>query len=68
MSDPTKRPEPGLLWWGIFLGTGLLLLSYPWLAPAVWPHLIAGVPVLIVYVFGVMGALILAGACLRPPM
>jgi hypothetical protein len=55
------------LWWGILFGTGLLLLSYPWLAPSVWPRLIAGVPVLLVYVFGVLVALVLAAACMRPP-
>lgn len=68
MSDPTKGPESGSLWWGILLGAGLLLLSYPWLAPAAWPRLIAGVPLLIAYVFGALGALILVSACLRPPM
>lgn len=67
MSNPTKRPEPGSLGWGMLFGTGLLLLSYPWFAPSVWPRLIAGVPVLIVYLFGVLVALVLAAACMRPP-
>jgi len=38
---------------------GLLLLSYPWLAPGMQGHYVWGVPLVLIYFFAVWGGLTL---------
>ena len=60
-SSPSDDPlQAGLLLLGIFL-----LLSYPWLSPFLQGRFILGVPLLLVYLFGVWGFTILLVAIKR---
>lgn len=59
-SGPSPSDDPlkaGLLLLGVFL-----LLSYPWLSPYLQRQFIHGMPLLILYLFGVWGVTILLAA------
>ena len=47
------------------LSAVLLLMSYPWLAPALQARFVLGVPLVLVYFFAVWALAIALSACLR---
>lgn len=63
-SRKRRRIDP-LPWLGIGL-LAFFLLSYPWLSPFAQGRGLFGIPLILWYVFGVWGLLILLGALRRP--
>ncbi|GEM_PF-5117261 len=59
-------PDPDAMPWGLMLLLALGLLSYPMLALFNHRTVIVGVPLILLYLFGVWGGLILASTLYRP--
>lgn len=66
MTNPSGPPKPpDSLPWLVFLLASLFLLSYPLLSLFNRYVLIGGVPLILVYLFGLWGLLILVSAWYR---
>ncbi len=64
-SPHAPRGADPLPWIGLSV-VALFLLSYPWLAPFTQGRELLGIPLILWYVFGVWGVLILFGGLMRP--
>ncbi len=58
--------EPDATPWGLMLIMALVMLSYPWLAIFNQRLPLLGVPLVLLYVFGVWGGLIVLSLLYRP--
>lgn len=59
-----RKPDP-LPWIGLSVAA-FVLLSFPWVSPFAEGRHLLGIPLILWYLFGVWGALILIGALARP--
>lgn len=68
MQDPTTDPlhHPDPLRWLLLGLAALALLCYPWLAPFTDGRWLAGIPLILVYLFGAWAALIAVAASWPP--
>lgn len=60
MTQPNPAP------WGLLLLLALFLVSGPWLSLFNFRSMVFGVPLILLYLFGLWGACILAAALYRP--
>lgn len=59
-----KQPDPAP--WGLMALMALFLLSYPWLSLFNVRAMVLGIPLILLYLFGLWGLVILASALFRP--
>lgn len=59
-----KQADPAP--WGLMALMALFLLTYPWLSLFNVRAMVLGVPLILLYLFGLWGLLILASALFRP--